>query len=399
MKSIFNNNEYFSDHYLNASLAGDCKELLDKWTAAAKQANAGLSGAAAKNRTPNELLKGDKGLRSKWERTRAESFSEDTVGAWAHALLTVLGYTPQEQNLTILLDGKDEYSVPCMLAAPDALNPRLVAFVVPGTDDDAMQLPSPQPGKSWAQLIDDLFNQPQHPRWCLFIQGGCVTLIDYNKWFDKRTLTFCFDELYGAQVDEEYRLTAALLHADALCPHTGSCLLDTLTDNSHKNAHAVSTDLKKALQECIQLLGNEYVWYKRHQTKDAVYAADTDEQAKQIALECLRFMYRLLFCFYLESRPELRFLPMGAEPYLRGYSVDFLRDCEEIQLDDEQARNGYFLDASLRQLFDLIYKGREVSFSAGTVSDDFEIAPLKSHLFDPERTPLLSKGVRSGSKR
>ncbi|MBQ3143440.1 MAG: class I SAM-dependent DNA methyltransferase [Akkermansia sp.] len=391
MKSIFNNNEYFSDHYLNASLAGDCKELLDKWTAAAKQANAGLSGAAAKNRTPNELLKGDKGLRSKWERTRAESFSEDTVGAWAHALLTVLGYTPQEQNLTILLDGKDEYSVPCMLATPDALNPRLVAFVVPGTDDDAMQLPSPQPGKSWAQLIDDLFNQPQHPRWCLFIQGGCVTLIDYNKWFDKRTLTFCFDELYGAQVDEEYRLTAALLHADALCPHTGSCLLDTLTDNSHKNAHAVSTDLKKALQECIQLLGNEYVWYKRHQTKDAVYAADTDEQAKQIALECLRFMYRLLFCFYLESRPELRFLPMGAEPYLRGYSVDFLRDCEEIQLDDEQARNGYFLDASLRQLFDLIYKGREVSFSAGTVSDDFEIAPLKSHLFDPERTPLLSK--------
>ena len=391
MKSIFNNNEYFSDHYLNASLAGDCKELLDKWTAAAKQENASLTGAAAKARTPNELLKGDKGLRSKWERTRAESFSEDTVGAWAHALLTVLGYTPQEQNLTILLDGKDEYSVPCMLATPEALNPRLVAFVVPGTDDDAMQLPSPQPSKSWAQLIDDLFNQPQHPRWCIFIQGGCVTLIDYNKWFDKRTLTFSFDELYGAQVDEEYRLTAALLHADALCPHTGSCLLDTLTDNSHKNAHAVSTDLKKALQECIQLLGNEYVWYKRHQTKDAVYAADTDEQAKQIALECLRFMYRLLFCFYLESRPELRFLPMGAEPYLRGYSVDFLRDCEEIQLDDEQARNGYFLDASLRQLFDLIYKGREVSFSAGTVSDDFEIAPLKSHLFDPERTPLLSK--------
>lgn len=391
MKSIFNNNEYFSDHYLNASLAGDCKELLDKWSAAAKQENAGLSGAAAKARTPHEQLKGDKSLRSKWERTRAESFSEDTVGAWAHALLTVLGYTPQEQNLTILLDGKDEYSVPCMLATPDALNPRLVAFVVPGADDDAMQLPSPQPGKSWAQLMDDLFNQPLHPRWCLFIQGGCVTLIDYNKWFDKRTLTFSFDELYGAQVDEEYRLTAALLHADALCPHTGSCLLDTLTDNSHKNAHAVSTDLKKALRECIQLLGNEYVWYKRHRTKDAVYAADTDEQARQIATECLRFMYRLLFCFYLESRPELRFLPMGAEPYLRGYSVDFLRDCEEIQLDDEQARNGYFLDASLRQLFNLIYKGREVSFSAGTVSDDFEIAPLKSHLFDPDRTPLLSK--------
>lgn len=391
MKAILNNNEYFSDHYLNASLAADCKPLLDKWLAEAKAANIGLTGAAAKARTPHEMLKGDKALRSKWEQARASAFAEDATHAWAYNLLTVLGYSPKEENLTILLPGRDEYTVPCMLATPDALTPRLVAFVEPGTADDALQQPSPQPGKSWAQLIDDLFNQTQHPRWCLFIQSGCVTLIDYNKWFDKRTLTVSFDELYGAQVDEEYRLTAALLHADALCSETSSCLLDTLNDNSHKNAHAVSTDLKKALQECIQLLGNEYVWYKRHRTKDAVYADDTDEQAARIAHECLRFMYRLLFCFYLESRPELRFLPMGAEPYLHGYSVDFLRDCEEIALEDEQAQNGYFLDASLNQLFRLIYEGREVRYSAGTVSDDFEIAPLKSHLFDPQRTPMLSK--------
>lgn len=391
MKAILNNNEYFSDHYLNASLAADCKPLTDRWLAEAKAANIGLTGAAAKARAPHEMLKGDKALRSKWEQARASAFAEDAVHAWAYNLLTVLGYSPKEENLTILLPGRDEYTVPCMLSTPDALNPRLVAFAEPGTADDALQQPSPQPGKSWAQLIDDLFNQPQHPRWCLFIQGGCVTLIDYNKWFDKRTLTISFDELYGAQVDEEYRLTAALLHADALCPAGSACLLDTLSDNSHKNAHAVSTDLKKALQECIQLLGNEYVWYKRHHTKDAVYADDTDEQAARIAHECLRFMYRLLFCFYLESRPELRFLPMGAEPYLHGYSVDFLRDCEEIALEDEQAQNGYFLDASLNQLFRLIYEGREVRYSAGTVSDDFEIAPLKSHLFDPQRTPMLSK--------
>ncbi len=192
-------------------------------------------------------------------------------------------------------------------------------------------------------------------------------------------------------MDEEYRLAAALLHADALCPDGSSCLLDTLSDNSHKNAHAVSTDLKKALQECIQLLGNEYVWYKRNVAKDTLYEENTDAQAARIAQECLRFMYRLLFCFYLESRPELRFLPMGAEPYLHGYSVDFLRDCEEIALEDEQAQNGYFLDASLNQLFRLIYEGREVSLTAGTVSDDFELSPLKSHLFDPQRTPMLSK--------
>ena len=391
MKAIINNNEYFSDHYLNASLAADCKQLLDQWTAQAKAANTGLSGAAAKARPPHEMLKGDKQLRSKWEQARAAAFEEDATLAWAYSLLTVLGYSPKEEDLTILLNGKNEYTVPCLLATPDAMNPRLVAFVEPGTSADALQQPSPQSGRIWAQLIDDLFNQQQHPRWCLFIQGGCVTLIDYNKWFDRRTITISFDELYGTQVDEEYRLAAALLHADALCPEGNSCLLDTLSDNSHKNAHAVSTDLKKALQECIQLLGNEYVWYKRNQTKDAVYEADTDEQATCIAQECLRYMYRLLFCFYLESRPELRFLPMGSEPYLHGYSVDFLRDCEEVALEDDEAQNGYFLDASLNQLFRLIYEGRSVSLAAGTVSDDFELSPLKSHLFDPKRTPMLSK--------
>lgn len=391
MKAIINNNEYFSDHYLNASLASDCKPLLDLWTAAAKQANAGLAGAAARARTPFELLKGDKSLRSKWEHARAEAFGEDSLAAWAHALLSVLGYFPQECLLPILPDGKDEYSVPCTLAVPDALNPRLVAFTVPGTADDALLEPSPIPDKSWAGLIDDLFNQPQHPRWCLFIQGGCVTLIDYNKWFDKRTLTISFDELYGAQVDEEFRLTAALLHADALCPATGTCLLDTLSDNSHKNAHGVSTALKNALQECIQLLGNEYVWYKRHKAKDTLYEENTDAQATRIAQECLRYMYRLLFCFYLESRPELRFLPTGAETYLRGYSIDFLRDCEDLPLEDENSQNGYFLDASMRQLFSLIYNGRSTKAVNGSISDDFVIAPLKSHLFDPEHTPLLSK--------
>ncbi len=391
MKSIINTNEYFSDHYLNTSLAADCKPLLDQWIARAKAANVGLTGAAAKARPPHEILRGDKTLRSKWEQARASAFEEDATRAWAHCLLTALGYEPGETTLTILLSGKEEYTVPCILAVPDAMNPTLVAFVEAGTGDDALQQPSPQLGKSWAQLMDDLFNQPQHPRWCLFIQGGCITLIDYNKWFDKRTLTISFDELYGTQVEEEYRIAAALLHADALCPASSPCLLDTLNDNSHKNAYAVSADLKKALQECIQLLGNEYVWYKRHQTKDAVYEAYTDDQAARIAQECLRFMYRLLFCFYLESRPELRFLPMGAEPYLRGYSVDFLRDFEEAALEDEQTQNGYFLDASLNQLFSLIYNGRKKKLTDGTVSDDFELTPLKSHLFDPQRTPMLSK--------
>lgn len=392
MKAIVNNNEYFSDHYLNTCLLDDCKPLLKQWKDNAKAANAGLRGEASRARTPNERLKGDTSLRSKWGRARAEGFSEDTVRDWAYALLGALGYSPKTTQLTILSnDGRNEYEVPCDLCTPDESNPRLVAFVVPGAEENALETPSPHQSRTWTQMINDIFNQQVHPRWCLFIHGGCITLIDYNKWFDKKTLTFSFDELYGAQVDNEYKLTAALLHKDALCPGAGACLMDSLADNSHKNAYAVTTSLKHALQESIQILGNEYVWYMRNVAKAALYEKDTDAQAAKIAHECLRYMYRLLFCFYLESRPELHFLPTGAETYLRGYSVNFLRDCEELLLEDEAAQNGYFLDSSLNILFSLIYNGRRKSFGGKTVSDDFEISPLKSHLFDPSRTPLLSK--------
>ena len=41
----------------------------------------------------------------------------------------------------------------------------------------------------------------------------------------------------------------------------GRSLLDHLDDNSHKHAFAVSEDLKYALRESIELIGNEAIRY------------------------------------------------------------------------------------------------------------------------------------------
>ena len=68
---------------------------------------------------------------------------------------------------------------------------------------------------------------------------------------------------------------AALLHRDSICPKDGMPLLDTLDENSHKHAFAVSEDLKYSLREAIELLGNEAVWYLREILHEKIYRART----------------------------------------------------------------------------------------------------------------------------
>ncbi|RLA93059.1 MAG: hypothetical protein DRG83_21555, partial [Deltaproteobacteria bacterium] len=96
----------------------------------------------------------------------------------------------------------------------------------------------------------------------------------------------------------------------------------------------------------------------------------------------------------------------------RGYSLDTLRDLELVKLTTEESKNGYFIHESIQLLFRIIYEGfptgkkgaqiqralldseaidpRDFGFSLKK-TDIFLIKPLKSHLFDPARTPLLNR--------
>ncbi|HRD90344.1 MAG TPA: hypothetical protein PK752_19130, partial [Accumulibacter sp.] len=110
--------------------------------------------------------------------------------------------------------------------------------------------------------------------------------------------------------------------------------------------------------------------------KDAVDAGD-------LSLECLRLVYRLLFLFYIEARPELGYVPIQkSEIYARGYSLESLRDLELTQLNTPAARDGLFFDATLRRLFSLIGEGcgavAQQSVLAGSVKEAFALAPLDS---------------------
>ena len=77
-----------------------------------------------------------------------------------------------------------------------------------------------------------------------------------------------------------------------------------------------------------------------------------------MSLECLRLVYRLLFMFYIEARPELGYVPIRtSEIYLKGYSLESLRDLELTPLHTPQARDGLYFDHTLRRLFTLVATG------------------------------------------
>ncbi|MCU0705292.1 MAG: DUF1553 domain-containing protein, partial [Fimbriiglobus sp.] len=231
-------------------------------------------------------------------------------------------------------------------------------------------------------------------------------LIERGKWGRKALLSFNLPELFGPRDEKQFRAFAALAGAESVLPAAGgTALLDTLDDSSHKHAFEVSTDLKYALRACIEEIGNEAIRYKREVAKEKVFDRNDIDLADQLSRECLRYMYRLLFLFYIEARPDLGYAPITAESYLKGYSLEHLRELEQMPLTTPEALDGTYFHESLKQLFTLIWEGFPKRGAQGgpqgEIQDEllaggeqvldtgFTIAPLQGHLFDPKQTPLL----------
>ncbi len=195
------------------------------------------------------------------------------------------------------------------------------------------------------------------------------------------------------------RRCPSLLGRELLAPTAGRPLHEELTERSHKHAVGVSSDLKYAAREAVELLGNEVVHYYRTTLKKALYG---DRAARELTEECLVYLFRLLFLFYAEARaPELKGLPMGAEEYARGYSLEVLRELEQVPLATPEARDGFFFHESLQRLFEIVNDGFEPLQAAllplqdraagDFLSRGFTLKGLHSTLFSREATPRLSR--------
>jgi hypothetical protein len=229
--------------------------------------------------------------------------------------------------------------------------------------------------------------------WCS--PAARLLLAERTKWGQGRYLRFDLVALFARREAKALRAMAGLLHRDVLSPDDGLCLHDTLDESSHKHAFAVSSDLKLGVRRAVELIGNEAIWYR--QNVQRARTMSEDELAPRLTNDCLTWLYRLLFLFYVEARgSEVGVVPMRSQAYRKGYSLESLRDLELVPLTSDATRNGYFLHDSLQKLFRIVNDGfgtshSDVLFDAST--HGMRLDALNSPLFDDERLTVL-KGVR-----
>ena len=396
---IHNENEFYSHHYLSEIFSRDIGETIEGWR----------KDAADEDKPPYERLRALAGeyrrRRADYQRERRPESRLKLQRDWLRKVLYPLGHGWHPGDH--LLD--DGNPLPA-LGADGFRDGAAQLFVLDALDtesegDDPLTLhphstqfdgEAPPPKElldaTWNDVITrGVFGRDYPPRWVLLLTFDRILLIERGKWTHNRLLRFDLDEILGRGEDATLKATAALLHRDSLLPPDGQSLLDRLDENSHKHAFAVSEDLKYALREAIEAIGNEAIRYLREVSKDKVYDLD-DELAGELGLECLRYMYRLLFLFYIEARPDLGYAPMNADAYRMGYSLEHLRDLEMVPLNSEESLDGFYLHDSIQTLFRLIRDGFQgASGKLRYGQDAFHIRKLDSALFREGATPLLDK--------
>ena len=414
---IANENEFYGHHYLAEVFQGDIKTLIEQWNAAEEAA--GTPEEKADARAPHRRLGG---LGGKWfsaisalarlkdpaERIRAHA-------ALHQPLMEALGYRQRGRQIE-LHPGMpvpawsvlgDEHQAPRLLFIP-AFDPDadaeadLLEHHLRRVHYDGVDVPPALSKSTWSDILSDaLFGADHPPRYIILAGLSEWLLLDRYKWPNNRLLRFDWTEILDRKETHTLQAAAALLHRDSLVPATGESLLEGLDANAHKHAFGVSEDLKYALQSAIELLGNEAVSQLRAKAqagKQGFYSGKDAVDPDDLSIECLRMVYRLMFLFYIEARPELGYVPIQkSDIYAKGYSLESLRDLEMVALKTTEARNGRYFDTTLRQLFHLVRQGcgatADQMLTTGSLKEVFSLAPLDSRLFDAEATPLLNQVV------
>lgn len=402
LTGIGNRNEYYTNHYFSTMFEDGASERIKQWTEESKN---------QETKTPWAMLRENAKqyypIHDRYDRGQPHLTTANNIISMAVQYLESMGYGTVN-SVTINVD--DEFEIPIFHEEVKSNKaPLLWAVLAYSRDKDSGIMENSildfnAVNNDVLTLTDDniealasklLFHTAEPPRFLIVIGIDTIVLIDRNKWNEKRYLEFDLQEIFSRHETTTLQAMSVLLHKDSLCPADGNALIDTLDEQSRKHASGVSQDLKYALRESIEILGNEVIYdLKTRQGKNLI---EEPVDAAQLTLECLRYMYRMLFVLFIEARPELGYAPINEQVYTSGYSLESLRDiAESIRNDTEEVGEGFYLYETLSKLYELIYTGypqKEAVYnrvkSLESVHNIFMIPPLKAHIFDPEYTPML----------
>lgn len=387
LSGLTNDHEFYSQHYLETVIEQDLNDLAARWKEEKERSGADTpeEALAKLNRSWPMLL--ENAEKVAWTPSpEREAEAPESLRDLFSVFLGALGYPLAQLDL---VSGETETLGLWAAVAKPGGAPWLWALDASGAGED-------DPLDRYENFLSrTVFGAAEPPRWVLLLHPRQVILLDRGKWNDQRALRFDLKQILVEGRDAgTRRLMAGLLARESLCPAdpNASAWLDAVEEKAHKHAYGVSEDLKYAMREVIELIGNEAIHYRREVSKKGVFDGEID--AEQLTLECLRYAYRLLFLLYLEAREELGYAPMKSEAYRTAYGLESLRERVEVPLTTERAANGFYFHQSITWLFKTIYEGVSESaqatmFALGGESV-FEMPALRCHLFEPKRTPFLS---------
>lgn len=405
LHGILNQNEYYTNHYFTTIFEENASDTIVAWRQSAKDNERVTPWAAFRDTSKNYYR-----IREKYLQLRNEDGSRELIENQAAEYIAALGYgEPDSINIEL----NDEITVPVFheVKKPNGAPLLWVLLSVAEERDDDILMGrafgrKDADDEEYGMLLSEnndnvlaklFFAGAEAPRWIILIGINQIALIDRNKWDKKKYLQFDLEEIFSRHEETTFQALAVLLHKESLCPAEGNSLLDALDENSYKHSSSVSDSLKYALRECIELLGNEVLYDMR--TRQQIDLSEHSVDAGELTIECLRYMYRVLFMLFIEAREELGFAPMKSDVYQKGYSLEGVRDvCENVREMSAEAEDGYYIDETISALFDMIYTGYpedpeayKEALKIQSPHDMFTIEPLKAHIFDPQYTKLINE--------
>lgn len=261
--------------------------------------------------------------------------------------------------------------------------------------------------RSAARALSALFVAEDGPSFALVLAGRWCIVAEAARWAEGRYLAVDLqtvaernDDDRGGEIDR----ALTILEAGSLAPDAdGAVWWSSVLEESVRHTVGVSEDLREGVRRSIEIIANDVV-ARRARTGLPPLPGD---QAQPLAVQSLRYLYRILFLLYAEASPELGVLPSGAAEYDAGYSVDRLRELTLVELATEQARSGTHLYESLAVLSRLVDRGPEPweaepgeggetdpdepSAAPAESAQGLEFHPLRADLFAPTATALIDE--------
>ncbi|MCT2338226.1 Eco57I restriction-modification methylase domain-containing protein [Corynebacterium sp. p3-SID1056] len=244
-----------------------------------------------------------------------------------------------------------------------------------------------------AKLVGELFLTDDAPEFIVILAGPWAVLANRETWALGRYLgvnvQLVVERNEAKQGGEMQRAAVILARENVERAADGTIWWSEVLESARNHAVKVSEDLRDAVRESIEIIGND-VLQRRKEQGLPLEEVDGNELARQ----SLRYLYRILFLLFAEASPELQILPTDAAEYADGYGLGRLRDYALTPPLTEQARRGTHLYDSLQILFDQVNHGHHPEQTENADEDaqneGLTFRNLEADLFKSAATSLLS---------